>query len=71
MVRIFLLPTATARETLPLVLLFACAVTAATTSGPAIYFNRAEVDFLFAGPFSRRSLLLVNLAARRFRRLNV
>jgi len=43
-VRIFLLPTATARETLPLVLLFACAVTAATTSGPAIYFNRAEVE---------------------------
>ena len=51
-------PTAPARETLPLVLLFACAFTVATTSGPAIYFNRAEVDFLFAGPFSRRSLLL-------------
>lgn len=59
-------PIATAGETLPLVLMFVCAVTVATTSGPAIYFNRAEVDMLFAGPFSRRSLLLYKFAAYGF-----
>jgi putative ABC exporter len=47
-----------AREVMPFLLLAACLVTIATTSGPAIYFSPAEVNFLFAGPFSRRSLLL-------------
>lgn len=47
-----------ARDVLPVLLLFSCLVTAATISGPAIYFSPAEVNFLFAGPFSRRALLL-------------
>ena len=47
-----------AREVMPFLLLAACLVTVATTSGPAIYFSPAEVNFLFAGPFGRRSLLL-------------
>jgi hypothetical protein len=40
------------------VLLLACLLTVAVSSGPAIYFSRAEIDFLFTGPFSRRGLLL-------------
>lgn len=47
-----------AREVMPFLLLAACLVTVATTSGPAIYFSPAEVNFLFAGPFGRRWLLL-------------
>ncbi len=47
-----------AREIMPFLLLAACLVTIATSTGPAIYFSPAEINFLFAGPFSRRSLLL-------------
>lgn len=49
-------------EMMPVMLLAACLVTLATTSGPTIYFNAAEVNFLFAGPFHRRSLLLYKFA---------
>ncbi len=51
------------REVLPFFLLAACFLTIATTTGPAIYFSPAEVNFLFAGPFSRRSLLLYKFLA--------
>lgn len=51
-------PAPAARSLFPALLLLACVLTVAVRSGPAIYFSRAEVDFLFAGPFSRRGLLL-------------
>ncbi len=49
-------------EMMPVMLLAMCLVTLATTSGPTIYFNPAEVNFLLAGPFHRRSLLLYKFA---------
>lgn len=52
---------ATARM-MPVMLLAACLVTLAGASGPSIYFSPAEVNFLFAGPFRRRSLLLYKFA---------
>jgi hypothetical protein len=52
------LPANAARDVFPPVLLLACLMTVAVSSGPAIYFSRAEIDFLFTGPFSRRGLLL-------------
>lgn len=54
-----LLPVRSAMaDVFPILLLASCLLTVATASGPAIYFSSAEVNFLFAGPFSRRSLLL-------------
>ncbi len=54
-----LLPHRTAvADVFPMLLLASCLLTVATTSGPSIYFSSAEVNFLFTGPFSRRSLLL-------------
>jgi len=47
-----------ARSLFPAILLLACVLTAAVRTGPVIYFSRAEIDFLFTGPFSRRALLL-------------
>jgi hypothetical protein len=47
-----IMPANTAREVFPPVLLLACLLTVAVSSGPAIYFSRAEIDFLFTGPFS-------------------
>ena len=51
-------PRALARDVFPPLLMLACVMTVAMSSGPAIYFSRAEIDFLFTGPFSRRGLLL-------------
>lgn len=47
------------RTFFPLIILVMCAVTVFTSAGEnAIYFSPAEVDFLFAGPFGRRELLV-------------
>jgi hypothetical protein len=46
----------------PILLMGLCLTFAFTTAGErAVYFSPAEVNFLFAGPFSRRELLLYKL----------
>ncbi|MFH1738281.1 MAG: putative ABC exporter domain-containing protein [bacterium] len=48
----------------PLVLLVFCVMTVLTSIGEkAIYFDPSDVDFLFAGPFTRRELLVYKLAS--------
>ncbi len=56
-------PQAAARDVFPPLLMLACVMTVAMSSGPALYFSRAEIDFLFTGPFSRRGLLLYKFAS--------
>ena len=48
---------------MPPALLGLCLLTALTASGPALYFSPAEVNFLFAGPFSRRGLVIYKVCA--------
>lgn len=40
-----------------------CLLTLSVSSGPAIYFNPAETNFLFSGPFSRRQLLAYKIVS--------
>lgn len=48
----------------PLALLGVCLISVLTAGKQkSIYFSPAEVDFLFAGPFSRRELLLYKISA--------
>ncbi|MHB8898243.1 MAG: putative ABC exporter domain-containing protein [Thermoguttaceae bacterium] len=55
-------PSAT-DQFMPLALLGGCLLTLLTARGPALYFNPAEVNFLFSGPFSRREVLLYKVAS--------
>lgn len=48
---------------MPLGLLGTCVFTLLTTRGPALHFSQTEINFLFAGPFSRRSLIVYKCAA--------
>jgi len=48
---------------LPLALLGASLFTAFVATGRAIYFSPSEINFLFAGPFSRRDLLVYKFCA--------
>lgn len=51
----------------PLAILGACLVSLMTSSGErAIYFSPGEVDFLFAGPFTRREVLAYKLLGTLF-----
>ncbi len=47
---------------MPLGLLGATLFTVLVSSGPAIYFSSNEINFLFAGPFSRRDLVIYKIA---------
>lgn len=46
---------------LPLGLLLTCILTVLTTSGPALYFNQAEINLLFTAPMSRSSLVVYKI----------
>lgn len=46
---------------LPAGLLLGGLLTPLLSAGPALYFSQAEVNFLFAGPFGRRALVLYKL----------
>jgi len=48
---------------LPLALLGAFVFTICASTGPALHFSPNEINFLFAGPFSRRSLVLYKICA--------
>ena len=48
---------------MPLALLGASLFTAFVATGRAIYFSPSEINFLFAGPFSRRDLLVYKFCA--------
>ena len=48
---------------LPLALLGAFIFTICASTGPALHFSPNEINFLFAGPFSRRSLVLYKICA--------
>lgn len=48
---------------MPLGLMAAFVFTVIAASGPALHFSQKEIDFLFAGPFSRRALALYKIAA--------
>lgn len=48
---------------LPLALLGAFVFTICASTGPALHFSANEINFLFAGPFSRRSLVLYKICA--------
>lgn len=47
---------------MPVGLLAGFLLTVLTSSGPAIYFSPSEINLLFSGPFTRRSLLLYKLS---------
>jgi len=51
------------QQLMPVALLGACLLTILTTSQPSIYFSPAEINFLFCGPFTRRSLLLYKIGS--------
>lgn len=51
------------RDFLPLGLLGAAIFTVFVASGPALYFSPNEINFLFAGPFTRRSLVIYKFCA--------
>lgn len=55
-------PADFAREALPLGLLVVCVSSLFLVGESKIHFHPAEVDFLFAGPFTRRDLLLYKFA---------
>ena len=40
-----------------------CLFTLFAATGPALHFSQNEVNFLFAGPFSRRSLVVYKICA--------
>lgn len=46
---------------LPLGLLLTCVLTVLTTSGPALYFNQAEINVLFTAPTSRAALVVYKI----------
>ncbi len=48
---------------IPLGLFAACLYTVLVATGPALHFSQDEVNFLFAGPFSRRSLVIYKCSA--------
>ena len=48
---------------MPLGLASACLFTIFVSTGPAFYFSQNEINFLFTGPFSRRSLLIYKFCA--------
>jgi len=48
---------------MPLALLGACLFTLFASTGPALHFSQNEINFLFAGPFSRRSLVVYKICA--------
>jgi hypothetical protein len=48
---------------MPLGLFGACIYTLFAARGPALHFPQNEIDFLFAGPFSRRSLIVYKCCA--------
>ncbi len=47
---------------MPVGLLAGFLLTVLTSSGPAIYFSPSEINLLFSGPFTRRSLVLYKLS---------
>ena len=51
------------RDFLPLGLLGAAIFTVFVSSGPALYFSPNEINFLFAGPFTRRGLVVYKFCA--------
>jgi hypothetical protein len=51
------------RTYMPLGLLSACLFTAFVATGPALYYSQNEINFLFAGPFSRRGLVIYKIWA--------
>ncbi|MGI9413168.1 MAG: putative ABC exporter domain-containing protein [Hyphomicrobiales bacterium] len=48
---------------MPLALFGACLFTVFAATGPALHFSQNEINFLFAGPFSRRSLVVYKICA--------
>ena len=48
---------------MPLGLFAACLFTVFAATGPALHFSPTEINFLFAGPFSRRSLVIYKCCA--------
>ena len=48
---------------MPLGLFAACLFTVFAATGPALHFSQNEINFLFAGPFSRRSLVIYKCCA--------
>ncbi len=48
---------------MPLGLFSACVFTVFVSSGPALYFSRNEINFLYAGPFERRDLVVYKICA--------
>ena len=48
---------------MPLALFGACLFTVLAASGPALHYSQNEINFLFAGPFSRRSLVIYKIGA--------
>lgn len=48
---------------MPLGLFAACLFTVFAATGPALHFSPNEINFLFAGPFSRRSLVIYKCCA--------